>query len=106
MSLDIMNQNNSKHPKCVFCGIIKIYALNWNSSIYFFSNDFKKNLIPLCLFCSRSNQWVADYYAATPMMSTHLLAFVVCDFISREVLISSNVLVSISVMCQHSYNAT
>ncbi|VDI28773.1 aminopeptidase N, partial [Mytilus galloprovincialis] len=39
-----------------------------------------------------SNQWVADYYAATPMMSTHLLAFVVCDFISREVLISSNVL--------------
>ncbi|CAG2231964.1 ANPEP [Mytilus edulis] len=28
----------------------------------------------------RSNDWVADHYAETPMMSTYLLAFVICDF--------------------------
>ncbi|XP_052085151.1 aminopeptidase N-like [Mytilus californianus] len=28
----------------------------------------------------RSNGWVADHFAETPMMSTYLLAFVVCDF--------------------------
>ncbi|CAC5387004.1 ANPEP [Mytilus coruscus] len=28
----------------------------------------------------RSNNWVADHFAETPMMSTYLLAFVVCDF--------------------------
>ena len=28
----------------------------------------------------RSVDWVADHYAETPMMSTYLLAFVICDF--------------------------
>ncbi|VDI82121.1 aminopeptidase N [Mytilus galloprovincialis] len=39
-----------------------------------------------------TNDWVADHYADTPLMSTYLLAFVVCDFKSRDVITSKNVL--------------
>ncbi|XP_052097491.1 aminopeptidase N-like isoform X1 [Mytilus californianus] len=38
------------------------------------------------------NNWVADHYAVTPLMSTYLLAFVVCDFTFKEETTDNNVL--------------